>query len=277
MPFLKVTPQIEVFYDKTDFLDPWRDKPVLILQHGNGRSGEFWYRWLPRLSEHFVVIRPDMRGVGQSSRVQDEHRDIGIEQCVSDLVSVIEQESHQPVYYCGESMGGILGIVLAAQFPQLIRKLVLVATPVFISEGMKSRYALGHGSRLQAMKSMGIRQWVLETSVLTRFPPESDRKLLEWYVDEFAKGQPEVLVRYSELVNSANAKDFLPHIACPTLAILPTQGQITDAEQEQLLVTQVKDIRIEHINSAYHMIHLTHPNDCLDRALNFLLDREVRT
>ena len=168
-------------------------------------------------------------------------------------------------------MGGILGIVLASKFPELIQKLVLVATPVFISETMKARYAMGHGSRLDAMKKMGIRQWVLETSVLTRFPPDCEPALLNWYVDEFAKGQPEVLVRYSELVNSANASVFLPQIASPTLAIMPTQGQITDAEQEQLLSTLVKDIQIEHIDSPYHMIHLTHHDDCIDKVLKFLL------
>jgi len=270
MPFVQVSPHIEVFYDKSDFLDPWGDKPILILQHGNGRSGAFWYRWLPRLSEHFVVIRPDMRGVGRSSKVDDANTDISIEHCVTDLVAIINAESQRAVYFCGESMGGILGIVLASQFPKLIQKLILVATPVFISEAMKVRYSMGHGSRLDAMKKMGIRQWVLETSVLTRFPPDCDPALLNWYVDEFAKGVPEILVRYSELVNSANASVFLPQIGCPTLAIMPTQGQITDAEQEHLLSTQVKDITIEHIDSTYHMIHLTHHDDCIDRVLKFL-------
>jgi 3-oxoadipate enol-lactonase len=270
MPLLKVTPSIEVFYDKTDFLDPWVQKPVLILQHGNGRSGEFWYRWLPRLSEHFVVIRPDMRGVGRSIALADETQDISIEHCVSDLVAIIQAESKRPVYYCGESMGGILGIVLAALHPELVEKLILVATPVFISEAMKVRYAMGHGSRLEAMKTMGIRQWVLQTSVLTRFPPDCDPALLNWYVDEFAKGRPEVLVRYSELVNSANASVYLPQITCPTLAIMPTLGQITDADQEELLRTQIKDIQIENIDSKFHMIHLTHHEDCIDRLLDFL-------
>jgi 3-oxoadipate enol-lactonase len=270
MPFLKVSPNIEIFYNKTDFLDPWRDKPVLILQHGNGRSGEFWYRWLPRISEHFVVIRPDMRGVGGSSAVADVNHEISIENCVSDLVAIIQAESNRSVYFCGESMGGILGIVLAAQHPELIDKLILVATPVFISDDMKTRYAMGHGSRLQAMKSMGIRKWVMETSVLTRFPPNSDPALINWYVDEFAKGQPEVLVRYSELVNSANVSNLLPQITCPTMAVLPTHGQITDANQENILSTQVKGIQIEHIDSKFHMIHLTHHNECIDLLLRFL-------
>ncbi len=271
MPRLQVAKHIEIFYREDDFTDPWQDRPTLLLQHGNGRSGEFWYRWIPELSRHFKIVRADMRGVGQSSRIEDPAKDISIQDCVNDLVQLIHHLGSAPVYYCGESMGGILGMALASLHPRLVKALILVATPVYISDAMKSRYAMGHGSRLDAMKKMGIKNWVRETSVMTRFAPETDPKLIDWYVDEFAKGQPEVLVRYSELVNSANAKDFLPLIHCPTLAIMPSNGQITDADQEALIQAHIKNIRIEHIPSEYHMIHLTHVQACTAQVLDFLL------
>ena len=272
MPSLQVSKDLQVYFDKVDYLDPWTDKPILILQHGNGRSSEFWYRWMPRLSEYFVGIRPDMRGVGKSSRVSNLREDISVEKCVQDLVQLIQSQGNGPVYFCGESMGGILGLALASHYPSLIKKLILVATPVYISDAMKNRYSLGHSSRLEAMKSMGIKQWVLETSILTRFPPESNPELLNWYVDEFAKGDPETLVHYSDLVNSANASAYLPKIQCPTLAILPSEGQITSAEQEELLKKQIKDITIAHIPSKYHMIHLTHHHECIDELMKFVKD-----
>ena len=273
MPRLQVAKNIEIFYRKDDFTDPWQDRPTLLLQHGNGRSGAFWYRWIPELSRHFKIVRADMRGVGQSSRIEDPTKDISIQDCVNDLVQLIHQLGSAPVYFCGESMGGILGMALASLHPSLVKALILVATPVYISDAMKSRYAMGHGSRLDAMKKMGIKQWVRETSVMTRFAPETDPKLIDWYVDEFAKGQPEVLVRYSELVNTANAKDFLPLIQCPTLAIMPSNGQITDAHQEALIQAHIKNIRIEHIPCEYHMIHLTHVQACTDEVLRFLFSQ----
>jgi 3-oxoadipate enol-lactonase len=275
MPKLRVAENIEIFYREDDFTDPWQNRPTLLLQHGNGRSGEFWYRWIPLLSRHFKIVRADMRGVGQSSSVDDLERDISIEHCVSDLVQLIQHLNVGPVYYCGESMGGILGLALASLHPQLIKALVLVATPVYISEAMKKRYAMGHGSRLEAMKEMGIKNWVRETSVMTRFAPDTDPHLIDWYVNEFAKGEPEVLVRYSALVNSANAQAFLPKIQCPTLAIMPSNGQITDADQERLIEEHIQHLRIEHIDSPYHMIHLTHVKACTDLVLQFLTSSEV--
>lgn len=270
MPTLRVAKHIEIFYREDDFTDPWQKRPTLLLQHGNGRSGEFWYRWIPHLSRHFKIVRPDMRGVGQSSSVKDLAHELTIEHCVNDLVQLIEHLSADGVFYCGESMGGILGLAIASLRPDLIKALVLVATPVYISETMKKRYAMGHGSRLEAMREMGIKKWVRETSLLTRFAPDTDPQLIDWYVDEFAKGQPEVLVRYSELVNSANAQNFLPQIQCPTLAIMPSNGQITDASQEALIQTHIKQVRIEHIDTPYHMIHLSHVKACTNLVLEFL-------
>jgi 3-oxoadipate enol-lactonase len=96
MPSLQVSKDLHIHYDIVDYLDPWADKPVLILQHGNGRSSEFWYRWMPRLVEHFVVIRPDMRGVGKSSRVNNPREDISVEKCVQDLAQLIQSQSNGP-------------------------------------------------------------------------------------------------------------------------------------------------------------------------------------
>ena len=265
MPTLAVNPTHHIFYQEDDFTDPWENKPTIILQHGNGRNSGFWYRWIPFLSGHFRVIRPDMRGVGKSSKFPVSQ--ITIEACLEDLVKIITTTCSGPVYFCGESMGGILGIILAAEYPKLIQSLTLIATPVYINDSMKEKYALGYSSRLEAMKSMGIKEWVRQTSIMTRFPPDTDPQLMNWYVDEFAKGNPETLIRYSELVSNADALQFLSKISCPTLAIFPHHGQITDADQERLLQEHIPNIRLSHIPSEYHMIHLTHVAACAKLAL----------
>ena len=68
MPIVKRPKKPDLFYAIDDFTDPWRNAPYLILQHGNGRSSRFWYSWVPYLSRFYRVVRPDMRGLGLSSR-----------------------------------------------------------------------------------------------------------------------------------------------------------------------------------------------------------------
>ena len=270
MTLLSVTPTIQIHYQIDDFTNPWDNRPTLFLQHGNGRSGEFWYRWVPLLARDYRIVRVDMRGLGKSSTIQNPAEDIQIADCISDLVKVIEELKCGPIYFCGESMGGILGIILASTHPDFIKGLALVSTPVFINQSMKSKYSLGFSSRLEAMQKMGIEEWVYQTSVIARFPPETNPKLLEWYVKEFSKSAPEVLIHYSDLVNSANATEFLKDIQCPTIAIMPSNGPITDPAQIQLLKEKIPHIKVATINSDYHMIHLTHVEPCVELVRQFL-------
>jgi len=260
---------ISIHYDVDDFTDPWAERPYLLLQHGNGRSGRFWYRWVPYLSRFYKVVRPDMRGLGRSVGRLDLERDLTLDVLVSDLVALLDHLEVDRVHYCGESMGGILGLALAAMHPDRVRTLTLVATPVFIEEGMKKRYAMGHGSRTDAMQEMGIRKWVEATTRGTRLPADEEPGLFQWYVGEFVKGDPDVQVAMSKLVNCANASDFLPAVKCPVLGLYPTAGQITSDAQEALLRDRLSDFELIHLPTGFHMVQLLYPKTCTNHLLRF--------
>lgn len=267
MPMMKRAGQPAIHYTIDDFTDPWRNAPVLILQHGNGRAGKFFYRWVPYLARHYRVVRPDMRGLGESGRDFDLAKDLTLDALIGDLAALITELGAPNVHFCGESMGGILGSVLTALRPELIRTLTIVATPVFINEDMKKRYSVGHGSRTDAMKAMGTRAWVEATTKVTRLPADSEPDLFRWYVDEYSKNDPDVQVQMSALVNSASMKDFLPRIKAPVLGLYPTAGQITSGEQEDMLRSSIPQIEMVHLPTSFHMIHLLHARECALRTL----------
>lgn len=275
MPALHRTDAVSVHYTVDDFTDPWADRPFLILQHGNGRSGRFWYRWVPHLAGQYRVVRPDMRGLGGSAGPLDLERDITLDALVGDLVALLDELGADSVHYCGESMGGILGLALAALHPDRVRSLTLIATPVFIEDSMKARYALGHGSRVEAMQAMGIRDWVAATTRGTRIPADEEPGLFAWYVEEFAKGDPAVQVAMSRLVNEADASSFLPAVRAPVLGLYPTSGQITSAAQEARLREGLADFELIHLPTPYHMVHLLYPEDCTREVLRFCMQHDI--
>ena len=274
MPILERTGKPDLFYQIDDYTDPWRRAPYLILQHGNGRSSQFWYSWVPYLSRFYRVVRPDMRGLGRSSREFDLETGMSVAELVGDLAAIVDALGVESVHYCGESMGGILGLGLAAEHPARIKTLSLVSTPVFISDKMKQTYAMEHGSRTDAMRKMGIKAWVDATNRSTLFPPETEPGFFAWYAEEFAKGDIEVQIRMSRLVNEASAVGFLPKIKAPVLGLYPTAGPITDPEQERLLVTNLPQIRLVHLPTRYHMVHLISPAACATHVLNFLAEHD---
>ena len=208
MPVIERAGKPRLHYTVDDYTDPWKNAPFVILQHGNGRSSRFWYSWVPYLSRHYRVVRPDARGLGASSADFDLERELTVESLVEDLIAVLDGLSAESVHFCGESMGGILGLALAALHPERVRTLTLVSTPVYISDRMKESYSMGHKSRVDAMKEMGREAWLKATNRSTRFPPDTEPALLDWYEAEFARSSTEVQLAFAKLVNGANAASF---------------------------------------------------------------------
>ena len=274
MPYIKRPGKPDLHYVVDDYTDPWRNAPYLLLQHGNGRSSRFWYSWVPYLSRFYKVVRPDARGLGRSSTDFDIEREITVEALIEDLVAVIDELGAQSVHFCGESMGGILGIALAALHAERVRTLTLVSTPVYISDKIKETYSMGHKSRVEAMKEMGREAWLKATNRSTRFPPDTEPGLLGWYENEFARSKVEVQLAMARLVNGANASAYLPGVKAPVLGLYPTAGPITSQEQEQMLIDTLRDFRLVHLPTRYHMLHHIAPAACASHVLHFVAQHD---
>ena len=66
MPLIERKGKPALHYRVDDFTDPWKNAPTVLLQHGFGRSSQFWTSWVPYLSRFYKVVRPDLRGLGLS-------------------------------------------------------------------------------------------------------------------------------------------------------------------------------------------------------------------
>jgi 3-oxoadipate enol-lactonase len=269
MPYVNRAGQPALYYEIDDFTDPWRDAPYLVLQHGFGRNSRFWYSWVPYLSRFYKVVRTDLRGLGKSGRDFDLTHGISLDAYVEDVVAIIDHLGADTVHYCGEVLGGIIGMAFAASQPQRLRSLTLVSAHLYLPESTLKTYAMGYASWQEALKQMGVSQWVKATSPATRFPAGTDPGLNEWYESEMSQ-DAEVLEAIANVGSRVDMRPYLARIAAPVLGIYPSGAKITSEEQLAALRRDLRDVRIIRLQPTTQMLQYLQPATCATHVLHFI-------
>jgi len=97
---------------------------VLICVHGLTRNGRDFDALARALSKAYRVICPDIAGRGKSAWLSHKE-DYGYPLYCSDMAALIARSGARTVDWVGTSMGGIIGMLLAAQAGNPIGRLVM--------------------------------------------------------------------------------------------------------------------------------------------------------
>jgi len=116
------------------------DGPPVVLLHGILGSAAYWEAVTSRLPGHRTVAL-DLLGFGASPRPADAAYDTADH--VAAVVATLDAlDLRGPVTLVGHSMGALVALRLAADHPDRVARLVLVAMPVFATPAA-ARRALG--------------------------------------------------------------------------------------------------------------------------------------
>lgn len=263
-------------YTVCDYTDPWTDAPYLFLQHGYGRSGDFWFQWVPRLCRYFRIVCADLRGHGGSGREFDLEHGFTLETLSDDVIAIADVLGAKTFHYAGESIGGLVGLATAGRYPDRVATLTNISGPVFISQGARTAYALGQASWPEAVRKLGPREWLERTNASTRFPPDMSPGFLAWYTDTVAQTGTEVLAALAQFALDSDATPYLSGINAPTLCLYPQQGAIANDEQRRTLELHVRDLTVRHVSTTYHMIQHIVPEECTDALCQHITQYESK-
>lgn len=100
----------------------------LVLLHGFPLSSVIWREQQTRLSDHYRVITPDLRGHGRSP-VTDEAYSMDL--LAGDVLDLLDALALPQATIMGHSMGGYVALALAARAPHRLRALGLVGSHPF--------------------------------------------------------------------------------------------------------------------------------------------------
>jgi len=230
-------------YHKMAYVE-WGDPAnprVLVCVHGLTRCGRDFDFLAAALADTFRVICPDIVGRGMSDWLRDP-RHYAIPQYAQDMTALLARLDVESIDWLGTSMGGMIGMALAAQPQSPIRKLILNDVGPVIAAGALARI----GQYLAAPPDFAspeeaeayIRvvaapfgqltdaQWRHLTAHVIKSGPAGRFQL---------RYDPGIAVPYAEAAAASDGKDmeFWPlyeAIQCPTLVIRGERSDLLSRE-----------------------------------------------
>jgi pimeloyl-ACP methyl ester carboxylesterase len=231
---------------KIAYLD-WGDaanKNVLVCVHGLTRCARDFDTFAKAMADRYRVICPDVAGRGYSDWLADPML-YAIPQYVSDMVTLIARLDVEKVDWVGTSLGGLIGMALAAQANTPIRKLVLNDAGPVVTKVSLQRIATYVGSApvfpnfeaaVQYVRAVSApfgphtdAQWQFLTEVVVRKQPDGtyrvhyDPKLAEPFKHSMPEADMELwplydAIRGPMMVLRGELSDLLKKETCAEMA-----------------------------------------------------------
>jgi pimeloyl-ACP methyl ester carboxylesterase len=235
---------------------------------GLGIDHSGWGHLVPTLCQSYECISYDHRGTGRSDAPPGPYT---ISQLADDAAALLDVLDLGPVHVCGASLGGAIGMRLAAERPDLVRTLALHST-------MQKTDGL-----LAAI--MGFRRPILEA-----LGPAALRRYIEFWTftsDHWATGEGgdrfedlyetahddvhlDTWLAHLEAAIAHDCESDLERISAPTLVVVGDEDILTPLRFARVMAATIPDARLHVLEHAAHGYFFETPQRFLDLQLEFL-------
>lgn len=231
---------IDVFY-LTDG-DP--HKPAIIFSNSLGTDHSMWDGQMETLRRDFYVIRYDTRGHGLTSAPKGPYT---ISQLAGDVLGLLDCLSIDKAFYCGISMGGLIGQWLAVNAPERIEALVIANTAPKIGteQAWNERAALVRKEGLNAIAESAPSRWF--TPEFYGASPSSVNELLVNLKNTSLEGYASCC----EALAKEDLREQIINIKIPTLIIAGSKDPVTTVVDAQLMHEKISSSIIHELSASH--------------------------
>jgi 3-oxoadipate enol-lactonase len=240
--------------------------PVVFI-HGLGSSTRDWEYQIDEFSQDFQVVVFDVRGHGKSTKHPGPY---SIPTFARDTSEVIKKLDIGPTHVVGISMGGMIGLQLAVDYPNLVRSLVVVNSGAELTiKNMKDRLQVWQRlliPRLLGMRKMGE---VLSDRL---FPKEAQSDLRKIFIERWAENDPKAYNEAFKALVGWSVLDRVKEIECPVLVIAADEDY-TPVETKATYVEKLKQGELVVIKDSRHASPVDQPGE-FNRVLREYLAKQ---
>lgn len=231
---------------------------AIVFSHGLLWSTRLFGRQIADLQDRWRCVAYDHRGQGQSA--ESDLGSISMDLLYEDAVALIEALDLGPVHFCGFSMGGFVGLRLAARRPDLVRSLILLDTaaraehpfrvPFYKSMNYVSRW-LGHEIVMDQVMRLTFGRHV-------RSDPCRAAECQAWR-EQLVSNRQTIWRAVNGVIDRTSVEDELTAISAPTLVVVGDEDKTTPAADAERMCDLISDTRLVRIANAGHAALLERP------------------
>lgn len=193
------------------------DAAVLVLSNSLGTNYSMWDSQVAEFLKTHRVLRYDTRGHGQSSFTPGPY---SIEQLGKDVIALVNAVGVERFHFCGLSMGGMIGMWLAANAPDRLNKLVLCNTAAKI--GTLETW----NARIEAIRKDGMK-------------PVASAVIERWFTPAFREKHRATVARTQKMLEEANPEGYAAN--CAAVRDFDFQERLGEIHKTSLVITGKHD------------------------------------
>ncbi len=255
---------VELFYKESG-----SGPETIVFSHGLLMDHTMFEPQRAVFEKQYRVIAYDHRAQGQS---QDPGQGYDMDSLAGDAAALITALNATPCHFAGLSMGGFVGMRLAAHYPALVRTLTLMNTTA-TKEKLPNRIKYGVLAQMVKLVSpapftpIAVKELFGKT---TQTSPARRPMLEEWTAK--LRSRPRNIA--PSLLAVMNRREFtaeeLALISCPTLVIAGEEDTAQPPRNSESMVTGIRGARMVRIPGAGHSSSLETP-EAVTAAIQELL------
>ena len=272
-----------VMYSKTNpkisYIDQGKGE-VILLVHGLASNAGFWRYNIGKLMKHYRVIAIDLPGYGKSDKGDYSYN---MTFFVKSIIDFLNDLGVDKVNYVGHSMGGQIGILLAINYPERIKNLILLAPAGF------EKFNRGEGEWLKNAVTIKSVKTTNEEGVRRNLQNNfyNWRNELEWMVEERVRmAKSKEFDKFARAVSRSvkgmidePTSDKLHLVKVPTLIIYGDKdGLIPNpylhpgfpADVFKIGKQKINNSTLVEIKDCGHMVMIEKPEEFKHAVLNYL-------
>ncbi len=245
---------MSLYYEDTG---PGSTGETIAFSHGLLWGTELFAPQIAALRDRYRCIAWDHRGQGRSGSDHREH--IGMELVWQDAVQLLEARAGGPVHFCGLSMGGFVGMRMAARRPDLVRSLLLLETS---SEPEPSENIARYRLLTKVTKLLGPRPIKNKVAPImlgkTLLTDPARRTELATFVDLMSRRR-DIWRAVNGVVDRGGVHHELGHITAPTLVVVGEEDVATPRAKAEKIVSAIRGAKLVEIPRAGHSSPVEEP------------------